>query len=440
MPAILAHPRLRFAAGRLVRLVASLAVLVTLSFAMIHLIPGDPVRNALGLSAPASLVEQKRHDLGLDRPLLEQYGDYWRGLASGDLGTSISTGDEVATTIGDRLPSTLTLAGLAFLFVVGVAFPLGLVMAALTRDGRNRAGDLAFTSSTGFFTTVPDFVLGTGLVALFAVGLGALPVAGQQGFDSYLLPVVALGLGPAAVLARVVRVESQRVLATDYMRTARSKRLPGSAPVPRHALPNTVTGSLTIGGLILSGLVGGTVLVESVFAWPGLGSTIVQSVLTKDYPLVQGVVLVLGIAVLVINSFVDVALAHARPALELRGAVTHGCATRRPRSADRARRPRAARAGRDLRPADLGRRRATRGHATRCCGTVVGAPVRHRRPRPRHPRSRARRDAAVARAGRAGDAGRVAIGVAAGLRAGVLGPRRRAGSAGTIDLLVAFPA
>ncbi len=314
------HPRTRFAARRCLRLLISGALLVTLSFLMLHLVPGDPVRDALGAKAPASLVEAKRHELGLDQPLLRQYGEYWAGLVQGDLGRSIATSDPVGTTIAERFPATLALAGLAFLLVIVLAFPIGLLMAALTHGGRRRSAELAFTGTTGLLNTVPDFVLGTALVASFAVGLGAFPVAGQDGPSSYVLPVIALGLGGAATLARVVRVESLKVLDEDYLRTARSKRLPAWRIHLVHTLPNAVTGSLTVGGLVLCGLVGGTVLVENVFAWPGVGSTIVQAVLTKDYPLVQGIVLVLGGAVLLINTVVDVALMLLDPRSELHAA------------------------------------------------------------------------------------------------------------------------
>ncbi len=299
------------------RLLISGAVLVTVSFMVMHLVPGDPVRNALGAKAPNELVEAKRHELGLDQPLIEQYGNYWADLAQGDLGSSIATEEPVEQTISNRLPATLELAGLAFVLILVLAFPIGLAMAALTRDGRHRGADLGFTGTTGLLNTIPDFVLGTALVALFAVGLEALPVAGRDGPDSYVLPVIALSLGGAATLARVVRIESSRVLAEDYVRTARSKGLPAWRIYLVHTLPNAVTGSLTIGGLVLCALVGGTVLVENVFSWPGLGNTIVQAVLTKDYPLVQGIVLVLGGAVLLINTAVDVALALLDPRSEL---------------------------------------------------------------------------------------------------------------------------
>jgi peptide/nickel transport system permease protein len=291
----------------------SLWVLVTVSFLMIHLVPGDPVRAALGMTAPTELVEAKRQALGLDDPLLTQYVHYLGNLLHGDLGESITTQLPVSETITQRLPATASLAVLAFLFAIAVAVPLGVAVAVATRRGRRRRTELAFAGSSVVLGAIPDFLVGVALVALFAVGLGWFPVAGRSDASSYVLPVLALAIGPAAVLARIVRVEMLSVLETDYVRTARAKRLPARRIHLRHALPNAVTATLTLGGMLLASMIAGTVLVENVFAWPGLGSTIVQSIVTKDYPVVQGTVLVYGLGVLVINTLVDVALAVLDP-------------------------------------------------------------------------------------------------------------------------------
>jgi peptide/nickel transport system permease protein len=186
-------------------------------------------------------------------------------------------------------------------------------MAVLTRGGRGRRTELAFTSTSVVLAAVPEFLLGVALVYVFGVQLGWLPVAGRTGPDSYLLPVISLAVGPAAVLARIMRVELLSVLGADFIRTARAKRLPARLIYARHALPNAVTATLTLAGLLLSSLVAGTVLVENVFAWPGLGSTIVSSILAKDYPVVQGIVLVYGLGVLLVNLAVDVLLALLDP-------------------------------------------------------------------------------------------------------------------------------
>ncbi|WP_199521037.1 ABC transporter permease [Jiangella anatolica] len=311
-------PWVGFVLRRLRRLLVSLWVLVTAAFFMIHLIPGDPVRASLGATAPQELVEARREALGLNDPLWQQYTDYLRNLLTGDWGSSMTTDVAVSQIIADRLPATVEIAAYAFVVIMLVALPVGVLMAALTRGGRGRRTELAFTSSSVVVAAIPDFLLAVGLVYTFGVSLGWVPVAGKSTVESYILPVLALALGPMAVLARIVRVEMLTVLDADYIRTARAKRLPARWIYLRHALPNAITTTLTVGGLLLGGLVAGTVLVENVLAWPGLGSTIVSSILSKDYPVVQGIVLVYGVGVLVINLVVDVALALLDPRSAIR--------------------------------------------------------------------------------------------------------------------------
>lgn len=307
----------RFALRRSGRLLLSLAILVSAAFLMIHVLPGDPVRAALGPTAPISLIAQRRAELGLDDPLWLQYVHYLGNLLTGDLGTSMTSGLPVADVIGDRIGSTVTMAVLAFAVAVAVALPLGILMVVLARDGR-RTADGIFTSAGIVVATIPEFLMAVGLVFVFSVKLGWAPVAGRSGPGSYVLPVLALAIGPALTLARIVRVELLAVLQADYIRTARAKRLPPGLVYLRHALPNALTAGLTLGGLLLSSLVAGTVLVENIFAWPGLGGTIVQSILAKDYPTVQGVVLVYGVGVLLVNLVVDVALALLDPRSAIR--------------------------------------------------------------------------------------------------------------------------
>ncbi|WP_433113664.1 ABC transporter permease [Micromonospora sp. CA-246542] len=308
---------IRFALRRSGRLLLSLWVLVSAAFLMIHALPGDPVRAALGPTASSALVEQRRAQMGLDDPLALQYAHFLGRLLTGDLGTSMTSGLPVADVIGDRIGSTVTMAALAFAVALLVAVPLGLVMAVLARSGRHVA-DGVFTSASIVAATIPEFLLAVGLVFVFGVQLGWAPVAGRSGAGSYVLPVVALAVGPAFMLARIVRVELLTVLHADYIRTARAKRLPPWLLYLRHALPNALTAALTIGGLLLGSLVAGTVLVENIFAWPGLGGTIVQSILAKDYPTVQGVVLVYGAGVLLVNLAVDVVLAVLDPRSAIR--------------------------------------------------------------------------------------------------------------------------
>jgi peptide/nickel transport system permease protein len=288
-------------------------LLLTATFFMIHLVPGDPVRAALGPSAPASLVAERKAALGLDDPLLTQYVDYVRNVLHGDFGTSLTSGENVTDIIRDRGPSTLKLGGIAFLVALFVAVPLGVLMAALTRDGRRRGLELGFTATTGTVAAIPTFLISVALVYLLAVTFPVFPVAGRSGLSSYVLPIAALALAPIASLSRIVRVEGLRVLEQDYIRTARGKRLPARIVYVRHALPNTLTPTLTLAGLLLGALLAGTVLVENIFAWPGLGTTLVQSVAQQDYPTVQALAVVFGTVILVANFAVDVALGAIDP-------------------------------------------------------------------------------------------------------------------------------
>jgi len=310
---VVSHPWVRFGVRRLGRLVVSLWVLVTASFLMIHLIPGDPVRAALGPTAPAALVKAKRAEMGLDDSLAAQYVHYFQNLLTGDLGTSLLSQLPVSQIVSQRLPATLTLALLAFLVAVAVAVPLGVATGVLTRRGHGRRTELVFTTSSAVLGTIPDFLVGVALVYVFGVSLDWLPVAGNDTTSAYVLPVLSLAVGPAAILARIIRIEMVAVLEADFVRTARAKRLPRPTVYLGHALPNALTASLTLGGLILSAMVAGTVLVENVFAWPGLGSTIVSSILNKDYQVVQAIVIVYGVGVLLVNTLVDVALALLDP-------------------------------------------------------------------------------------------------------------------------------
>ena len=215
--------------------------------------------------------------------------------------------------IAQRLPATASLAFLAFVVAVVIAVPLGVLVAVATHRGRGRGLELGFAGGSVFVSAIPDFLLGVALVYVFGVQLQLLPVAGREGPESYILPVISLAVGTAAVLARIVRVEMLTVLDADYVRTARAKRLPRWRIYFSHALPNAVTATLTVAGLILASLVIGTVFVESVFAWPGLGSTIVGAIQAKDYPLAQATVLVYGALVLIINTIVDWVLAVLDP-------------------------------------------------------------------------------------------------------------------------------
>ena len=306
-------PRTSFLLRRLGRLVVSVLIVVLASFFIVHLVPGDPVRAALGPSASQELVAATSARLGLDLPLHQQFINYVTGLFTGDLGTSVQTQRLVTDTIAQRFPNTLTIAVLAFIVSVIGALPIGIAAAVSARAASHRIRDAAISSALGLLIAIPGFLLAVGFIALFSVELGWLPPAGWGSPREAILPVLALALGPMAYLARIVQVEMLTVLDSTYITTARAKRLPSRLVYLRHALPNIVTSSLTVGGLLLSGLTAATVLVETIFAIPGLGTTMVASVGAKDYPMIQGVVLVYALMVLGVNLIVDVLLITIDP-------------------------------------------------------------------------------------------------------------------------------
>lgn len=316
---LVSSPWLRFALRRGRRLVLSLVVLVTATFGMIRLIPGDPIRAELGERAPASEVAAQRRALGLDESLWRQYIGYLRHVLTGAWGVSFSSGLPVRSQIAQLIVPTLEIAVLAFAVAIVLAVPGGIAMAVLTRNDRRPVVELGFTGSTIILSSIPDFLFAVGSAYVFAVSLHWLPIAGRSGADSYVLPVLSLALGPAAVLSRVVRLEMLAVLQAEYVRTARAKRLSAWRVYLRHALPNALRATLTMSGTLLTGLAAGTVLVETVFSWPGLGSTIVSSITSKDYPMVQAIILIYGIGILCINLLVDIVLALLDPQSAMRG-------------------------------------------------------------------------------------------------------------------------
>ncbi|WEK60731.1 MAG: ABC transporter permease [Candidatus Microbacterium colombiense] len=305
--------RAGFLLRRFGRLLLSLAVVVVASFFLVHLVPGDPVRAALGVQASPELVAATRAELGLDKPLFSQFVDYIGGLLRGDFGVSIRTGQPVSAMIAQRFPATAVLGVLSFLVALFAALPIGIGAAVSMQSGRRRVQDAVISGVLGMLIAVPGFLLAVGLIALFAVQLGWLPAAGWGDPREAILPVLALALGPMAYLARIVQVEMVTVLGMTYMTTARAKRLPSRLVYLRHALPNIVTASLTVGGLLLSGMIAGTVFMETIFAIPGMGGIMVPAVGAKDYPVVQGVVIVYALIILGVNLVVDLVLVTVDP-------------------------------------------------------------------------------------------------------------------------------
>jgi peptide/nickel transport system permease protein len=302
-----------YLARRLAGVVAVLMVIVLLTFLIVRFVPGDPARLIVGMNATPDQVEQVREDLGLNDPLWQQFGSYVSGLFTGDLGHSFVNKQPVTEMIGQRLPLTAQLALSALAVVLVLGFLLGVTAGMLDHNGRGRAFTSPFTAVTSLVGALPEYITGTLLVYVFALSLQWFPVQGGPGFESMLLPALSVGLPPAAVLARLVRNETLAVLSQEYMTTATSKRLSRARLLFRHVLPNVVTSTLTLGGLLLVALLGGTVITENVFNISGVGTAVVQAILRSDYPSVQGVILVLGLIAVVINLAVDITLGLLDP-------------------------------------------------------------------------------------------------------------------------------
>jgi peptide/nickel transport system permease protein len=294
-------------------LVIGIVVVVTASFLVMQLVPGDPVRLSLGPSAPLSLVKQRRADLGLDNSLIVQYVNYWKGMFTGNFGTSILTQQSVTSIIASRIWNTVTLVAIALGLTLFFAVAIGVTVGGLTHNERRPRLLAAYRIVASTLNVVPEYLYGVGLVVIFAVTLKLLPVAGDDGFKSLILPSLAISLAPIAGLSRIVRVQTEEVLSQEYIQFARSKRLPASRIYWRHALPNLLTSALTVGGILLGVLVASTVVVENVFALPGLGSTVVTAITQRDYPLAQGALLILGGSVVLVNLIIDVIVSLLDP-------------------------------------------------------------------------------------------------------------------------------
>ena len=285
----------------------------TLVFFFLHLTPGDPVEALLGEHARPADREALRAALGLDRPLGEQLVSYFAHLAQMDLGRSLYSQRPVATLLAERLPATAELAAAALAVAVMVALPLGVV-AAMRRDSGWDRGAMAF-SLLG--ASIPNFWLGPLLILAFSLGLGWFPVSGRDGGGSLVLPAVTLGTALAAILARMVRGALIETLRDEYVRTARAKGLAEWVVVTRHALRNAALPVITLLGLQLGALLGGAVVTETVFAWPGLGQLLVEAIQRRDYPVVQGAVLLISVLYTVVNALTDLAYAWADPRVRL---------------------------------------------------------------------------------------------------------------------------
>jgi ABC-type dipeptide/oligopeptide/nickel transport system permease component len=295
--------------GRLAAAALVVLGVCTLVFLLIHLVPGDPVEAMLGEGARPADRAALTAALGLDRPLGEQYLSYLARLSRLDLGQSFVYQRPVADLLAERLPATLTLAAVALGLALLLAVPLGVLAACR----RGLALDGAAMGFSLLGSSIPNFWLGPLLILVFSLWLGWTPVSGCEGPASLILPALTLGTSLAAILARMVRSSVLEVLGEDYIRTARAKGLSPAAVLWGHALRNAWLPVLTLVGLQLGGLLGGAVITETVFAWPGVGSLLVEAIQGRDYPVVQGCVLLISLAYVLVNTGTDLVYAWVDP-------------------------------------------------------------------------------------------------------------------------------
>lgn len=294
---------LRFLVRRLLLTIPVLLGVATLVFSLIHLIPGDPVQSMLGDGASPESVNELRTRLGLNRPLYLQYVSFLNGVAHGNLGTSLRTSEPVTTAIADRLPATFELAAAAMLVAVVIAIPLGVIAAV----GAGTAVDHVATTLALIGISMPNFWLGPLLAILFAVELGWLPVSGRGTLAELVLPAVTLGAPLAAVLARMTRASVIDELRELYVTAARARGVSRMRAVLRHAFRNSLIPIVTVLGLQLGAVLTGAVITESIFAWPGVGRLLIQSINFRDYPLVQGCILLIALTYVSMNLLTDLA-------------------------------------------------------------------------------------------------------------------------------------
>jgi peptide/nickel transport system permease protein len=292
----------RYVIRRLALLLPTLLGAVTLVFFLIHTVPGDPVEVMLGETAAAADKEALRRSLGLDQPLFSQYGNFLAGLVTGDLGRSLHEQASVAGLIWARLAATFELALFALVLAVLMSFPLGFL--AAKRPGTLQDRGALFFSLFGL--SMPNFWLGPLLMILFSIQLGWLPVSGRGGPAHLILPALTLGMGMAAILTRILRASLLRIWQEDYIRTARAKGLNETLVWLKHALRNALLPVITIMSLQFGSLLAGAVVTETIFSWPGIGRLTVQAIQTRDYPLVQGCVLMIALSYIVVNFAADI--------------------------------------------------------------------------------------------------------------------------------------
>ncbi|MBI3952091.1 MAG: ABC transporter permease [Acidobacteria bacterium] len=286
---------------RLVLVLPVVWAVVTLVFLLIHIVPGDPVLNYLGERATPQQVAEMRHRFGLDLPLWQQYVNYWQQLLTGDLGVSFFDRRPVIDKILGRYPATIELAIAALVISVVLSIPLGVT--AATHQGKLTDNIASVVSLVGI--SLPNFALGPLVILLFAVKLRWLPASGIGGPRYLILPAITLGAALAAILTRMVRSSVIEELGQDYVKTARAKGLPEQIVIYKHVLKNGLIPVVTIVGLQFGVLLGGAIITERIFNWPGIGTLTIEAIEARDYPLVQGCILVIALTYVLVNTATD---------------------------------------------------------------------------------------------------------------------------------------
>lgn len=311
----------RFIARRMLTLIGQLLLVATIVFLMLRLVPGDPARAILGETASEEQIEAMRGKLGINRPIWEQYVEWLGNAVRGDLGNSIITGRSISSDIMDRFSNSAEIILISVVVSLIIAIPLGTI-AALKR---NQFADVALSSLAMLGLSLPGFVIGTVFVLLFGLKWGILPQSRFVGWTDdplghaklLILPSLTLAIGNAAVLLRMMRSSMLEVLRADFVRTARAKGLNETRVIRSHTLRNAINPVVSLVGLEIATLLGGMVIVEQIFNWPGLSSLLLSGVLSRDYPVVQGVVLVIAVVTIVVNVIVDITYALLDPRIRL---------------------------------------------------------------------------------------------------------------------------
>ena len=300
---------LGYFSSRLLWAIPVIWLVVSVVFLLIHLVPGDPVAQMLGEGAAAADLEATRHAYGLDAPIGQQYVNYWKGVLRGDLGKSLRYNESVTRLLAQRYPFTMELTLAALAVALALAIPAGVRSARR----RNRWDDRAISFVSLLGLSFPNFALGPILILFFAIYLGVLPVSGSGTWMHMVLPAVTLGGALAAILTRMIRTAMLEELGQDYIRTARAKGLPERTVIYRHALRNAAIPVLTVVGLQFGALLAGAIVTETIFSWPGIGRLTVQAITNRDYYLVQGCMLAIGLTYVAVNFLTDLLYSVVNP-------------------------------------------------------------------------------------------------------------------------------